>query len=127
MSESQGDLNNCDQEPIHIPGKIQSHGFLIVVDLKHTITHCSDNISGLLPEAGLNLLGRSLQYLEQLIGNNHPLGFITDLINLGKANKSFEQVNPYKVVINNRAYYLIISTSPGYYLLEFEPLIPQVD
>lgn len=25
------DLSNCDREPIHIPGKIQSHGCLLVL------------------------------------------------------------------------------------------------
>ena len=28
------DLTNCDQEPIHIPNKIQPFGFLLVVDLQ---------------------------------------------------------------------------------------------
>ena len=26
------DLTNCDREPIHIPGSIQPHGILLVVD-----------------------------------------------------------------------------------------------
>ena len=29
---SQVDLTNCDREPIHIPGSIQPHGFLLAVD-----------------------------------------------------------------------------------------------
>ncbi|RZK16936.1 MAG: hypothetical protein EOO43_14000, partial [Flavobacterium sp.] len=33
MSNFQVDLSNCDREPIHIPGRIQSHGFLIVLDI----------------------------------------------------------------------------------------------
>ena len=33
MNTDQVDLTNCDKEPIHIPGRIQSHGFLIAVDV----------------------------------------------------------------------------------------------
>jgi light-regulated signal transduction histidine kinase (bacteriophytochrome) len=28
----EADLTNCDREPIHIPGSIQPHGVLLVVD-----------------------------------------------------------------------------------------------
>ena len=30
----QADLSSCDREPIHIPGSIQPHGVLLVVDRK---------------------------------------------------------------------------------------------
>src|SRR5690606_35818872 len=109
MSEFQDELSNCEREPIHVPGQIQSHGFLIVVDYNYKISHCSDNISGLFPEDGTKLLGRSLQHIELLIGNNYSSGFIADLISSGTTNKSFEQINPYKITIKGDDYYLIIS------------------
>ena len=31
------DLTNCDKEPIHIPGSIQPHGSMIVVDPKSSV------------------------------------------------------------------------------------------
>jgi len=127
MSEYQDDLNNCDREPIHIPGQIQSHGFLIVVDHEFKISHCSDNISGLIPEAVINLIGRSLQDFELLLGAGQPSGFIANLINAGKTNEGFDQINPYNLNIGGNAFYLIISTAPGHYLLEFEPVIADVD
>ncbi|HEU4496031.1 MAG TPA: GAF domain-containing protein, partial [Flavobacterium sp.] len=38
-------LTNCEFEPIHIPGSIQPHGFLIAVDsTSWTIGFCSENI-----------------------------------------------------------------------------------
>lgn len=37
-------LTNCGQEPIHIPGKIQSHGFLIALDPELRIAFYSENI-----------------------------------------------------------------------------------
>ena len=41
-------LENCDREPIHIPGSIQPHGALIALDRLGRITHASDNIARLL-------------------------------------------------------------------------------
>lgn len=38
------DLTNCDREPIHIPGSIQPHGAMIVVDDKGIVSFVSDNI-----------------------------------------------------------------------------------
>ncbi len=51
------DLSNCDREPIHIPGKIQSHGFLIALDNNLSISHCSVNISEFMPIEAGQMLG----------------------------------------------------------------------
>ena len=121
MSESRVDLSTCDREPIHIPGQIQSHGFLIVLDQKYEVSHCSENVSDFLGISASALLSLPLYEVEQIIGAGHyPRGFITDLISLGKINKSFEQLNPLKIDISGISYYLIISTSFDHYLLEFE-------
>lgn len=41
-------LDNCDREPIHIPGRIQSHGVLVAFDEARTVTHLSANAQELL-------------------------------------------------------------------------------
>jgi len=41
----QPDLTNCDREPIHIPGRVQSHGFIVVTGEDDQITHVSSNIA----------------------------------------------------------------------------------
>ena len=38
-------LENCEDEAIHIPGLIQPHGFLISVDSNDIINVCSENIA----------------------------------------------------------------------------------
>lgn len=54
-------LTNCDQEPIHIPGSIQPHGFLLGVDLStFCILFCSGNIHQFLGISHQQLLGKSL-------------------------------------------------------------------
>lgn len=49
------DLNNCHQEPIHIPGRIQPHGVLVAFNRKGLLTHASQNSASVLP--GLFRLG----------------------------------------------------------------------
>jgi len=45
---TEADLATCAQEPIHIPGAIQAHGFLLALRAPHThITHVSANIAAL--------------------------------------------------------------------------------
>jgi light-regulated signal transduction histidine kinase (bacteriophytochrome) len=41
-------LDNCAQEPIHIPGSIQPHGALIAFDAQGRLSHASANVATLL-------------------------------------------------------------------------------
>ncbi|TYC53402.1 GAF domain-containing protein [Rhodobacterales bacterium] len=60
----QVDLTNCDREPIHLLGKIQSFGFLVAVTPDWFISHVSDNVSGFLPFAPEEMLGKhSLDFI----------------------------------------------------------------
>lgn len=61
------DLTTCDSEPIHVPGAIQPHGILAVVDPStHLVTHVSANVEQLLGRAPATLLG---QNIDLLVGN----------------------------------------------------------
>lgn len=114
------DLTNCDREPIHIPGKIQSHGFLIVVNQDDLIVYHSDNIVDFIPDITPKLLGKHISTIEPVIGKNEPSNFIHQLTTFGKVN-GFDQTNPFNTDIQGRAFHLIISASADFYLLEFEP------
>ncbi|HEY9154940.1 MAG TPA: ATP-binding protein [Opitutaceae bacterium] len=42
-------MSGCDREPIHVPGSIQPHGFLVVIDENtQVITHASENVADFL-------------------------------------------------------------------------------
>src|ERR1700712_4799503 len=41
-------LDNCDREPIHIPGSIQPHGALLALDRLGRLSHASANAGELL-------------------------------------------------------------------------------
>jgi len=120
MSTTLVDLNNCNIEPIHIPGQIQSHGFLIVIDQNQIIRFYSENISSYLKLPGIPLLGQPISSIEPVIGKNEPPNFIDQLILFGKIN-GFDQTNPFQTDIQGQAFHLIISQSEDYFLLEFEP------
>jgi len=115
------DLNNCDTEPIHIPGQIQSHGFLIAIDSNWIIRFHSKNITEYLDNLPDNLLGRVINDIEPLIGANEPPEFISQLICFGRINKNFDQTNPFSTDLQGKPFYLIINESGPLYLLEFEP------
>ena len=58
---SEIDLTECDREPIHIPGLVQSHGWLFVCQADTwTITHVSDNAVGVFGTSRENLIGRDI-------------------------------------------------------------------
>ena len=60
-AEQSLDLTNCDREPIHVPGRVQSHGILLVLgepDL--VIRHASSNCDALLKVSPDDLIGRPL-------------------------------------------------------------------
>jgi two-component system, chemotaxis family, sensor kinase Cph1 len=41
--------DNCDQEPIHIPGAVQPHGALLALDRSdHRVRQASENVAQLL-------------------------------------------------------------------------------
>jgi two-component system, chemotaxis family, sensor kinase Cph1 len=53
------DLSNCDREPIHVPGAIQPHGALLVIDEEHLeVLQVSENVLEMLGEPPDRILGR---------------------------------------------------------------------
>jgi light-regulated signal transduction histidine kinase (bacteriophytochrome) len=54
-------IQNCEDELIHIPGSIQAHGYLIVVEPSAlVISHVSENIDGLLGVTAEDVVGTKL-------------------------------------------------------------------
>lgn len=57
------DLTNCDREPIHIPGNIQPHGVLLVLDaVTLTVLQASQNAEQLHGVSAESLIGRNLEH-----------------------------------------------------------------
>jgi chemotaxis family two-component system sensor kinase Cph1 len=125
MNTSSVDLTNCDKEPIHIPGRVQSHGFLIAIDINlHTISYVSENINQFFEVSAADLLEQPMELFEALTGTNNK---ISQLLELGQTQQNFESINPYPIKIKGNSFYLIISVSGPNYLLELEPVTLQYD
>ena len=112
------DLTNCDREPIHIPGLIQPHGLLLVLqepDLK--IIQISNNTLNFLDIPPQQLLGKSLGNL-----------FAKREIQLiqKKVLENLTAANPIKLSLKSRkkkTYFDgFIHRSNGTLVLELEPI-----
>nr|WP_314498474.1 ATP-binding protein [uncultured Chryseobacterium sp.] len=115
------DLDLCSQEPIHIPGYIQSHGLLIIINKEGYIKYCSENFTQIISQQPEHILGKSISEFSSVFGKAKNHNFIMDLIALSWQGRNFKPVNPYQVEIGDIIYNVIISTSGENYILDFEP------
>lgn len=128
MNLNNVDLSNCDREPIHIPGKIQSHGFLLAVDSDSLlITYASENSKDYIGVEANTFLGKPFEQFEEIAGLTGKKGQLLQMVHLGALKKDYGLVNPYPVQFNNADYYMIISANDSSYLIEFEPRTLEYD
>ncbi|RZK66049.1 MAG: hypothetical protein EOO85_27375 [Pedobacter sp.] len=128
MDSNQVDLTNCDKEPIHIPGRIQSHGFLIAVNqFTFTIDYISKNSSDFIGLDASALLGKPISELADYITLSDGNVELKQLLMLDGLKDSYEGLNPYQVKLGRESFYLIVSKSGGNYILEFEPATLEYD
>ncbi|HSU51506.1 MAG TPA: ATP-binding protein [Segetibacter sp.] len=108
-------LTNCEHEPIHIPGSIQPHGFLLGLKMPDfTIDFCSGN--------SFNFIG--LRY-EQLLGKSFELVFgeaetnrLKNYISLRDRSSSA----PLEIKVADKAFTCTIQTNTEITILELEPV-----
>lgn len=115
-------LNNCDQEPIHTPGKIQPHGVLIAIDKKSfLVTHASENIATYFYTEPSQVLGRSFDAFTKTANINTLNNNLTGFISNGLIKKDVE--NGLLVITGDgREFYMIVNESGKSILIEFEPV-----
>lgn len=106
-------LTNCDQEPIHIPGKIQPHGFLIGVTKDWIIDYCTDNISSFINLSHTEALGNKF---ENVFGSNAQERII-NYIN----SDTVQDVFPLEIDLLDKKFQVNIHKSNDVYVLEAEP------
>ncbi len=123
----QVDLTNCDKEPIHIPGKIQSHGVLLALDRKTLlVTHVSSNIPQHFNITAHEVLNKSLRAFINLAGLSGAGMDLPAYLDIYEAGVGASE----SVVVTSRGgkpYHLILQHSKDNILLEFEPVIDEKD
>lgn len=106
-------LTNCEFEPIHIPGSIQPHGFLIGIDFESwKIDFCSANIAEFIPISHQNLLG---QPFEIAFGVNQQTQIETYI-----SNNILPSTSPLKLELLGTFFLCTIHKSNETYILEAE-------
>lgn len=117
------DLTNCDREPIHIPGFIQSHGFLLaLVPGTLTIARASLNTEEFLGTAASSLIGKPLNALEERIVPAKAGSSLIELIRLASIASNPEQINPQPVLVKGRLMLFVMHQHSNHIICEFEPI-----
>lgn len=112
------DLNNCDREPIHIPGSIQPHGIIFILkEPELTILQVSDNTFASLGLPASQLINKNL---DVVLDRYH-----LDLFKQYLYCEDLQSKNPIKISINvqnkNLLFDGIFHRSNGVLILELEP------
>ena len=113
VNNSLVNLNNCEDEPIHIPGSIQPHGFLISIDSKTNILSvCSENVSEFV----------GIPY-EQMLGKKAATIFDQNFVNeISLFKESSNLVKTFNYRINNIDFSINLHSSNEQIIIEGEPL-----
>jgi len=129
MSKVKIDTTNCDKEPIHFIGKIQSHGFLIGVNRKsYLITYISENIIDLIGINANTFLNKPLDKLSATVKiKEYKQGSTFSQWLFHETSNGFEKINPFYVELSDTPWHMIITNAGENILLEFEPCKPEIN
>ncbi|WP_026463841.1 ATP-binding protein [Adhaeribacter aquaticus] len=112
----QVDLSNCDKEPIHIIGRIQPHGFLLIIN-KHTfvVEQVSRNTPDFLPfSSAEDLLQKKI---HDLLSDHEPAFNLNSLLEPDHAN-------PDILFFGGKKFFGFSHISGNHIILECEPYTP---
>ena len=106
-------LTNCESEPIHIPGSIQPHGFLLGITDNQVIDFCSANSADFILLAPEMILGKSL---SDIFPNSQTEDFASNYI-----KKKIDLAKPYVFTLNDISYNTTVHRDRDTLVLELEP------
>lgn len=107
-------LQNCESEPIHIPGSIQPHGFLIALKQdSFTIDFCTGNTHDFIRLPHTALLGKSFGYIFGETELNKLKAYLS-----GPAD---DVSKPFVLVYKDVEYNTLIHVSGAHFVLDAEP------
>lgn len=122
------DLTNCDREPIHIPGAIQSHGFLLALNPETMIiSRASINTKQFIGKEAASLIGQHINSLAETIVPAKPGVSVSELVRLTTITDNLEQINPQPVMVNGAEMLFVVHQHLGHIICEFEPMRSNYD
>ncbi|OUD08523.1 histidine kinase [Marivivens niveibacter] len=115
------DLTNCDREPIHQLGRVQSYGAMIAVSSDWIIQHASENLTSIL---GVSVDDVSGQPLNRVLDTN---GFERIRENMRHVQSPDSVVRLFDVPLrtNNQKFDVSFHQSGMHLIIEFEPKTEQ--
>ncbi len=116
---SDPNLETCDTEPIHLPGSVQHHGFLIALDEQLVVRYCSENISSFIEVNAADILGLSLNDVE--VFKNKTNQDLVALVRFASQQDLTAGQNAFIYHLNEQTFNAIVHFYNGYHLIDFEP------
>ncbi|WP_427873460.1 ATP-binding protein [Flavobacterium sp. MMS24-S5] len=107
-------LTNCEHEPIHIPGQIQPHGFLLGITLQWKIDFCTENVAAYFGISHNQMLGKDFATVFGVTAENEILAYTN--------GDEFKDAFPLEIELLGSLFQINIHKSEGIYILEAELL-----
>lgn len=107
-------LTNCEHEPIHIPGQIQPHGFLLGITLQWKIDFCTENVVAYFGISHTQMLGKDFAAVFGVTAENEILAYTN--------GDEFKDAFPLEIELLGSLFQINIHKSEGIYILEAELL-----
>ncbi len=107
------DLNDCDREPIHIPGTIQPFGVLFALDEEMKVTQVSENVTDHLSLRVDEVLGRPLSESVDPAGAEEARSVLRE--------RRWLDANPLAIGACGKRFDGIVHRHEGAAILELEP------
>lgn len=112
-------VTQCDKEPIHLLGKVQDHGFMIVLDREGVVSHVSENIGEFLDSSISQLIGSTFWHWLDKEQVHAIRGAQSQAVILGKAT----YLNGLSLPFSEDKFDLCIHQSAEQLVLEFERVV----
>ncbi len=114
------DLANCDMEPIHLLGRVQTFGYLLAVDNEWMISWVSENISEIAQQPAAALLGQSAEALL----SRDAIHSIRNRLQFLRPRRGVEVVYGIRLHTVETVFDVSVHVSAGQIVMEFEPADP---
>lgn len=106
---------NCEEEAIHLCGKVQNFGYLLIFNSLGECLALSENCTEWLPLDIPSALAKKLNYYIDLLNKENGLG-----INASELFELEYRILSYKTLLNNENYQLTVYLNNNQLFLEFE-------
>ena len=110
-------ITNCEAEPIHIPGSIQSYGYLLALNkTDNIIQYCSENCTTLFNKP-----------LNQILGKTFSEFFNKEDVDslAAYSAKAEDAVMPFAFSVGNLSFNVTTFSTKENTIMEFEPISPE--